>query len=163
MGGLATMNVVFRNVDVPEDAPVTAWPYEALVTVLEEGLVNDWQPVIAEIRREPWGPVARKVEDYVRSSHEHPSTEFPSEGFDPQRALATFLTRIIKHARQSLEERERAEVSERVLEALLRSGLTAAQFAERLGTSASRFSTYVNGSVMPSAALLLRMERIAQG
>lgn len=155
--------VVFRNVDVPADAPVATWPYEALVTVLEDGLVSDWQPVIAEIRRDPWGRVARLVEGYARAVNEHPSTEFPAGGFDAQRALATFLTLIIDSARRAVEDRERAEVAERVRHALMRSGLTARQFAERLGTSASRFSTYANGTVMPSAALLLRMERLAQG
>lgn len=156
------MAVIFRNVDVPADAPVAAWPYEALVTVLEEGLVGDWQPVIAEIRRDPWGRVARRVETYAQGTKEHPSTEFPVEGFDAPRALATFFTLIIDRARAAVEERERAEIAERVRHALVRSGLTAAKFAERLGTSASRFSTYANGTVMPSAALLLRMERMAQ-
>ncbi|MGH3781990.1 MAG: helix-turn-helix domain-containing protein [Pseudonocardiaceae bacterium] len=42
------------------------------------------------------------------------------------------------------------------------SGLTAAQFAEQLGTSASRLSTYSSGKVSPSAALMVRMRRVAQ-
>lgn len=156
------MAVIFRNVEVPADAPVATWPYEALVTVLEQGLVGDWQPVIAEIRCDPWGKVARRVEGYARGVKQHPSTEFPAEGFDAQRALGTFFTLIIDRARAAVEEGERADIAERVRQALARSGLTAAKFAERLGTSASRFSTYANGTVMPSAALLLRMERMAQ-
>ncbi|MDR0958793.1 MAG: helix-turn-helix transcriptional regulator [Propionibacteriaceae bacterium] len=42
-----------------------------------------------------------------------------------------------------------------------RSGLGVRQFARVLGTSASRLSTYVNGKVSPSAALLVRAEAIA--
>lgn len=41
------------------------------------------------------------------------------------------------------------------------SGLSRAEFASRVGTSASRLSTYVSGRVTPSAALLLRMRRVA--
>jgi transcriptional regulator with XRE-family HTH domain len=52
----------------------------------------------------------------------------------------------------------RAEVRRLVDE----SGLTRADFASRIGTSASRLSTYVNGKVTPSAALLLRMKENAQ-
>jgi transcriptional regulator with XRE-family HTH domain len=41
------------------------------------------------------------------------------------------------------------------------SGLTAASFASRAGTSASRLSTYASGKVVPSAAMMLRLERVA--
>lgn len=40
--------------------------------------------------------------------------------------------------------------------------LSRAQFASQIGTSASRLSTYVNGKVTPSAALLVRMRRVAE-
>ena len=56
------MTVAFRNVDVAPGDAVSTWPYEALATVLERGLVPDWRPVLAELRREPWGPVSRRVE-----------------------------------------------------------------------------------------------------
>lgn len=39
------------------------------------------------------------------------------------------------------------------------SGLTNAEFAALVGTSASRLSTYLSGKVTPSAALLVRIER----
>ncbi|MGI8949078.1 MAG: helix-turn-helix domain-containing protein [Ornithinimicrobium sp.] len=41
------------------------------------------------------------------------------------------------------------------------SGLTTAEFASRIGTSRTRLSTYRSGQVTPSAALLVRMERMA--
>ena len=62
------MAVNFRNVDASPDDDVTTWPYEALVTVIERGLVPDWQPVFAEIRRNPWGPVARRVAQIAAST-----------------------------------------------------------------------------------------------
>ena len=63
------MSVKFRNVDASPTDDVRTWPYEALVTVIDRGLVPDWKPVFAEIRRSPWGTVARRVERYL-SYHE---------------------------------------------------------------------------------------------
>ena len=51
--------------------------------------------------------------------------------------------------------------SVRVRSAVQRSGMTKAQFAASVGTSASRLSTYLSGKVVPSAALLMRIERTA--
>lgn len=52
-------------------------------------------------------------------------------------------------------------MARRVREAVARSGLTKAAFARRIGTSPSRLSTYLAGTVTPSAALAVRMERMA--
>ncbi|MFD2862989.1 helix-turn-helix domain-containing protein [Salininema proteolyticum] len=38
--------------------------------------------------------------------------------------------------------------------------MSQAEFAERIGTSASRLSTYISGKVMPSAALMVRIRRV---
>ena len=59
------MALQFRNVDASPEDDVRTWPYEALVTALDRGLVQDWQPIFSEIRRSPWGPVARRVERYL--------------------------------------------------------------------------------------------------
>ena len=40
---------------------VQTWPYEALGETMERGLIGDWNPILDELRREPWGTVARKV------------------------------------------------------------------------------------------------------
>jgi transcriptional regulator with XRE-family HTH domain len=42
-----------------------------------------------------------------------------------------------------------------------RSGLSKQGFAERIGTSRSRLSTYMSGQVVPSATLMVRMRRVA--
>lgn len=52
-------------------------------------------------------------------------------------------------------------VIERLDAAVATSGLSMRQFAHALGTSPSRFSSYRCGKVAPSAAFLLRAERIA--
>ena len=137
------MPLQFRNVDASPSDPVVTWPYEALVTAIERGLVPDWQPIFAELTREPWGPVARKIERYL--------------SYAPSSGTTTLFRLAIERARKKAEEDERAAVAQSVRSAIASSGLTAAQFAERIGTSASRLSTYARGSVTPSAHMLLRM------
>ena len=139
------MPVEFRNVDASPSDDVRTWPYEALVTAIDRGLVPDWQPVFAELRRSPWGRVARRIERYL--SYRQP------DGVSALFALA------IERARAGADRADRAEVAARLREAVSRSGLTKAEFAELVGTSASRLSTYLSGKVTPSAAMLVRIER----
>jgi len=137
------MALSFRNVDASPSDPVSTWPYEALVTAIEQGLVPDWRPIFNELKEDPWGPVSRKIERYLDYA--------PRDG-------ATVLFRLaIDRARENAELRERALVAQRVQDAITASGLTSAQFAERVGTSASRLSTYARGSVAPSAHMLIRI------
>lgn len=141
------MGVKFRNVDASPTEDVRTWPYEALVAVIDRGLVPDWKPVFEEIRRSPWGKVSRRIERYLSYR-------------DPDGASSLFAL-AIEHARARADETDQAEVVARVRAAIERSGLTNARFAELVGTSASRLSTYLSGKVTPSATLLLRMERTA--
>jgi DNA-binding transcriptional regulator YiaG len=143
------MAVQFRNVDASPADDVRTWPYEALVTTIDRGLVADWQPVFAEVRRSPWGELARRIEHYL--SYREP------DGVSVLFALA------IERARETAEADERTEVSTRIREAIARSGMTNARFAELVGTSASRLSTYTSGKVTPSAAMLVRIERLSAG
>lgn len=142
------MAVVFRNVDASPADDVRTWPYEALVTVIDRGLVADWQPVFAELRRSPWGKVARRVDRYL--SYREP------DGVNVLFAMA------IEHARTQAEDSERTEVAVRVRDGVVRSGLTNREFARLVGTSASRLSTYLSGKVIPSAAMLMRIERASK-
>ena len=142
------MPVGFRNVDASPTDDVRTWPYEALVTVIDRGLVGDWRPIFAELRRSPWGRVARRVGHYL--SYREP------DGVSALFALA------IERARVDADEADRAEVASRVRAAVASSGLTNRDFALLVGTSASRLSTYLNGKVTPSAAMLVRIERAAE-
>lgn len=137
--------LVFRNIDASPHDPVESWPYEGLVTAIERGSLSDWRRIAAAIRQAPWGSVARGVEAYAAYGEEVDT--------------AALLLEAIRRARVVAEEADRAEVTRRVRAAVERSGLPARRFAEEVGTSASRLSTYRSGSVQPSAAMLLRMER----
>lgn len=139
--------LVFRNIDASPRDPVESWPYEGLVTAIERGSLSDWRRIAEAIRRAPWGSVARDVEAYAAYGDEADTAEL--------------LMEAIRRARRRAEQADRAEVTRRVGAAIRRSGLPARRFAAEVGTSASRLSTYRSGSVQPSAAMLLRIEREA--
>lgn len=143
------MSLGFRNVDAAPDDDVSTWPYEALVTAIDRGLVPDWRPIFTEIRRSPWGQTARRVERYL--VYREPD------------GVGTLFRLAIERARDDRERAEREEVARRVRAAVDRSGLPAGEFARLVGTSPSRLSTYVTGRVTPSAALMLRIESQAAG
>jgi hypothetical protein len=143
------MGVQFRNVDGSPADSIESWPYEGLVTVIDRGLVPDWRPIFDEIRRSPWGPVARRVEQYL--DYREPD------------GVSTLFALAIDRARADADRTDRDEVAARVRAAVERSGMTSGRFAALVGTSASRLSTYMTGRVTPSAAMVLRIERAAGG
>lgn len=140
--------LVFRNVDASPDDSVSEWPQEAIQTALERGGLSHWRRLAKAIRAEPWGPVARRVEEVLTYSRPY--------------GVAEAMERIIARARNTAEISERAAVAAEIDALVRNSGLSRAEFASRIGTSASRLSTYVTGKVTPSAASLVRMRHVAQ-
>lgn len=143
------MSVRFRHLDVGADAPVEAWPTEGVMTALERGSLSDWRRIARAVRTDPWGPVARRLEDALAATRPY--------------GVAPLMERMLQDARRDAESGERAEVARRVAALLEASGLSRSAFADAIGTSASRLSTYVTGRVAPSSTLLVRMERVARG
>jgi DNA-binding transcriptional regulator YiaG len=92
--------------------------------------------------------VARRVESYLNQQ-------------EPL-GLNVLYAAVIERARARQEAAERDAVAGMVRDAIASSGLSAKEFASHIGTSASRLSTYARGQVVPSATLLLRMEKLAQ-
>ena len=76
--------------------------------------------------------------------------------------VAPLMDRLIADARAGAESRERAEVAGEIRSLLAASGYKRDEFASRIGTSTSRLSTYLNGRVTPSAALMTRMRRVSE-
>lgn len=142
------MSVTFRNVDVDPMSPVHTWPFEALVTIIERGTVGDWLVLTREFDRDPWGPVARQVEEFL--AYERPY------------GVAPLLERALARSRREAEARERAEVAAEVTALVERSGLSLAELAGRVGTSRTRLSTYRSGGVVPSAAMMSRLRRTVE-
>jgi hypothetical protein len=86
------MPLQFRNVDASPSDPLDTWPYEALVTAIERGLVLDWQPIVAELRKHPWGEVARRIERYLP--------------YAPKSGVTTLFGLAIVRAREHAERSE---------------------------------------------------------
>ena len=141
------MPLAFRNLTITPDAPVAEWPTEAVQAALERGDLRHWRRIGAELRRDPWGRTARQVEEVL--SHSRPY------------GTAELVEGLLEQARRSAAAREREAVAAEVRDAVARSGLSKADFAARIGTSPSRLSTYLNGKVTPSAALMVRMRELA--
>ena len=137
----------FRNIDASPDDEVETWPFEGILAVLERGTLPDWRRLIAAIDADPWGVVAREVE-------EAQDLELPD-------GVGALFAEAMTQARARAAQTERQEVATEIRELIERSGLSRAAFAERIGTSVSRLSTYLSAKVTPSAALLVRMRRIA--
>lgn len=146
---MAPSRLAFRNVNSDPSDPVETWPIEAVRITLVRGTLTDWRRILSSVRDDPWGPVARNVE-YVLS-------------YDRPYGTAELFERAITRARTDAEQGERAEVAAQLNAAREHSGLTAREFATRMGTSASRMSTYLAGKVTPSASLMVRASRIAAG
>ena len=141
------MVLAFRNLTITPAAPVSQWPTEAVQAALERGDLADWHRIVTEMRADPWGKTARQVEEVL--GHSRP--------YGVANAMETALSR----ARERAEAKEGAAVATEIGEAVQRSGLTQAEFASRIGTSASRLSTYLSGKVVPAATLMIRIRRVA--
>jgi DNA-binding transcriptional regulator YiaG len=141
------MSLAFRNIDVSPEDPVEVWPTEAILTALERGGLGHWRRLTAAIGEDPWGPVARRVEEALEVSRPY--------------GVGILMADVLAAARARAERAERAEVAAEITRLQTASGLTRVEFASAIGTSTSRLSTYLNGKVMPSAGLLVRMRRVA--
>ena len=139
----------FRNIDATPDDPVAHWGFEGLLAAIERGGMRLWDRIAAELRRQPYGRVARLLEDEVIDAVSNAG----------EREL---FRQVLARARQRAEQDARLEVANRLRSFLALSGLSQRDFAARLGTSASRLSTYLNGKVTPGADLLIRAERIGE-
>lgn len=138
----------FRNLTASPDDPVETWPFEGIVAAVERGALPDWRRLASVIQADPWGPVAQQVLEAIRLSQPY--------------GTAQLLEGVIDSARQMAIDSERGEVASEVKGLVGRSGLSQQEFADRIGTSRSRLSTYVSGRVTPSAALMVRMRRVAR-
>ena len=136
--------LAFRNVGASPDDPVSGWPQEAIQTALERGSLPHWRRLAAAVKEEPWGPVARRIEEALTYSRPY--------------GVAEAMERVIARAREAEERAERDAVASEVTALVRASGLSRREFASRIGTSTSRLSTYATGKVTPSAALLVRMK-----
>ncbi|MGL5865983.1 MAG: helix-turn-helix domain-containing protein [Dermatophilaceae bacterium] len=139
--------IALRNVDADPSDAVETWPYEALVAAIERGTISTWVRITSAIDREPWGDVARQIEEYLRYASPY--------------GVGPLLHRALARSKAHAEARERAEVAAEIADLIERTGLPVTDVARRIGTSRTRLSTYRSGRVIPSATLLVRLRALA--
>ncbi|KAA1251286.1 XRE family transcriptional regulator [Mycobacterium simiae] len=129
------------------DRPVEFWSTAAIRTALEGGDIATWKRIAAALKRDPYGRTARQVEEVL-------------EGARPY-GISKALWEVLDRARTHLAANERAEVARHVKLLMDRSGLGQQEFASRVGVRVEDLATYLDGSVSPSAALMIRMRRLS--
>jgi DNA-binding transcriptional regulator YiaG len=143
-----TTALKFRNVSSSPEDPVETWPFEGVLAAVERGTLPDWRRLAAAIKADPWGPVAQQVIEAISLSRPYGTTEL--------------LQSLVSRARVQAADSERAEVASEIRKLVDDSGLSRQDFADRIGTSRSRLSTYISGKVVPSASLVVRIRRVAR-
>jgi len=136
--------LLLEDLDHTDAAPIPRSP-EALRLVLDGHGVDAWRRVLANVSGNPWGPHVARLADLARAA------ELP--------VLAQAVEGCARVYRKRLEDTERLEVASEIRRLVAVSGLSQRQFAKHIGTSAPRLSTYSNGVVTPSAAMMLRISR----
>lgn len=142
------MPLAFRNLTVNPSEPIERWPTEAVQAALERGDLADWHRLAVAVGKDPWGRTARQVEEVLRYSRPY--------------GVAEVMEAVLARARARAEAAEREQVAAEIQRAVARSGLSQAEFASRVGTSASRLSTYAGGKVTPSATFVVRVRRLLE-
>jgi DNA-binding transcriptional regulator YiaG len=143
-----TTALKFRNVSSSPEDPVETWPFEGILAAIERGTLPDWRRLAAAIKVDPWGPVAQQVIEAVSLSQPYGTTEL--------------LQGVVSRARLQAAQSERSEVASEIRKLVDDSGLSRQDFADRIGTSRTRLSTYISGKVVPSASLMVRIRRVAR-
>jgi DNA-binding transcriptional regulator YiaG len=142
-----TTTLKFRNVTSSPEDPVETWPFEGILAAVERGTLPDWRRLASAIKADPWGPVAQQVLEAIQLSRPYGTSDL--------------LESVVSRARSRAADSERGEVASEIRTLVEGSGLSRQDFADRIGTSRSRLSTYISGKVVPSAALMVRIRRVA--
>ncbi|ETW24774.1 hypothetical protein [Mycobacterium gastri] len=129
------------------DQPVEFWSTAAIRAALDGGDIATWKRIAAALKRDPYGRTARQVEEIL-------------EGARPY-GISKALSEVLDRARIQLEANERAEVARHVKLLMDRSGLGQQEFASRIGVQVEDLGSYLDGSVSPSASLMIRMRRLS--
>jgi len=130
-----------------DDQPVEFWSTAAIHAALQGGDIATWKRIAAALKRDPYGRTSRQVEEILKGSRPV--------------GIAKALWEVLERARTHLEANERAEVARHVKLLMDRCGLAQQEFASRIGVPAEDLNAYLDGSVSPSASLMIRMRRLS--
>ncbi|MGH9281179.1 MAG: helix-turn-helix domain-containing protein [Acidimicrobiales bacterium] len=140
------MTVSFRNIDVDEAASIETWPAEAIEILIDRGSLSDWRRLASALASDPWGPLARTVEQAIE--------------LDCHYGVDRIMERILQQQRSTSTLAGRRRYADRLRELRQSAGLSMRQLAELTGTSAARISDYENARVSPTTDVLARLEDV---
>jgi hypothetical protein len=129
------------------DQPVEFWPTAAIRSALQGGDIATWKRIAAALKRDPYGRTARQVEEVLEGT--------------PPYGISKALWEVLERARTHLEANERAEVARHVQLLIDRCGLGQQEFASRIGVAPEDLAAYLDGSISPSASLMIRIRRLS--
>lgn len=138
--------LLLEGIDPEASLPVIRTERELVGLV--DGSILEWRHHLAMVAASPWSPYARHLHDLAEQAG--------------RPLVATVIEHFTASCRARLKEREREQVAAEVRRLVAESGVSQQRFARWVGTSPSRLSTYVSGSVTPSASLMLRMTRTSR-
>lgn len=141
-------SMTFRNLDLDPMTPVALWPPEAIVTALDRGSLVVWRRLAAEIRRSPWGALARTV-DEIAAWGDHASIDL-------------LMRDIVAVARAEVTTSGRRRWADHIAALRRSTGLSLRAFAALAGTSAPRLSDYERAKVAPTTDVVGRLEHAAR-
>lgn len=141
------MAVAFRNIDVTPDDPVEEWGFEGMLAAVDRGSLREWRTIMRAVRADPFGDTADTLVEVLETAEDS--------------GVVGALRCGLEQARSAADARDRQIVAQRMAELVQRSGLDQGTFARRIGTSRTRLNTYLTGRTTPSAAVLVRSERVA--
>lgn len=135
------MPLRFRNIEATPDDPVASWGFEGMLAAIDRGYAEHWTRLASAVAADPG--LEPTFEDAAVAAE--------------SRSTVRLIRALIEHDQR--DDRERAV--QRLRHAFAATGLTQRELAARLGTSRSRLSTYLSGSVSPSMDVLVAVERLA--
>jgi DNA-binding transcriptional regulator YiaG len=142
------MTISFRNVDVDETAPLDTWPSEAIEILVDRGNLSDWRRLARAFAGDPWGPLARTVEEII--------------ALDCHYGVDRILERILQRERERRTLIGRRRYADHLRSLRRSAGLSMRELAAAAGTSAARISDYENARVAPTTDVLARLEDVLE-
>lgn len=109
--------------------------------------LNGRRELLSTVAAFPWAPLTKGIVGLA--------------GTRNRPLLAQQLEHAITMFRRRSEEAERRAVADELKRLVTLTGLSQRDFAEMIGTSGSRFSTWVNGHVVPATTTVVRIRRTA--
>lgn len=130
----------FRNIKATPADPIDTWGVEGILAALERGTINHWSRIIAAAKSNP--KVERELLQATKECQNQAVVRWIGWQLEP--------------------DSPEIRVAKRLQHLRLQARLSQRDFAEKLGTSPSRLSTYLAGKVMPSADFMYRAEQVAR-